>query len=90
MVSHLDSYLIVYLLQHPIFILSRPVQFFFFSLLTCCCQKGEDIDMDNVNMDDKIISFGFVEYELGALANFENHPVGREEVQFNRALSLVR
>lgn len=37
-------YLIVYLLQHPIFIVSRFPIFLLYSILTCCCDKGADID----------------------------------------------
>lgn len=42
--SRLDMYLIVYLLQHPIFIIARFPIFLLYSFLTCCCDKGADID----------------------------------------------
>ena len=42
--TNLDTYLILYLLQHPIFIISRPPMFILYSILTCCCQKGENLD----------------------------------------------
>ena len=67
--SRLDMYLIVYLLQHPIFIIARFPIFLLYSLLTCCCDKGADID-DNEQFQDRILSFDFVPYELGRLNNF--------------------
>ena len=67
--SHLEMYLIVYLLQHPIFIVARLPIFLIYSILTCCCDKGNDID-DNEEFQDRIISFDFVAYELGRLNNF--------------------
>ena len=87
--TYLDMYLIVYLLQHPIFIISRFPIFLLYSILTCCCDKGVDID-DEAEFEDRILSFDFVAYELGRLNNFENHPVGRNEFEYNRRLSFVR
>ena len=45
--SNLDTYLIIYLLQHPIFIASRIPIFILYSILSCCCNKGIDVDADN-------------------------------------------
>ena len=81
--TRLDMYLIVYLLQHPLFIVSRLPIFIVYSILTCCFDKGQDIDEDN-NFQDRILSFDFIEYELGEHNNFENAPVGRQEWNFNR------
>ena len=87
--SRFDMYLIVYLLQHPIFILSRIPIFLLYSIVTCCCDKGIDHPEDS-KFESALISFDFVEYELGRLNNFENHPVGRNEYEYNRRLSFVR
>lgn len=87
--SRLDMYLIVYLVQHPVFILSRFPIFLLYSILTCCCDKGQEIP-DDTEFEDRVLSFDFVEYELGRLNNFENHPVGRNEFEYNRRLSFVR
>lgn len=87
--TRLDTYLIIYLLQHPLFLAARPIAFLIFSLVTCCCDKGTDLPED-FKFEDRILSFDFVEYELGQLNNFEDHPVGRQEYEFNRRLSFVR
>jgi len=72
---------LIYLLQHPIFMIARIPIFILYSLLTCCCDKGADFD-DNEEFKDRILSFDFIPYELGRLNNFENHPVGLNELQF--------
>jgi len=87
--SRLDTYLIVYLLQHPIFIIARLPIFILYSILTCCCDKGVEFNEDN-EFKDRVISFDFIPYELGRLNHFANHPVGRNELEYNRALSFVR
>ena len=87
--SRLDTYLIVYLLQHPIFIIARIPIFILYTILTCCCDKGEEVSDEN-EFRDSILSFKFIEYEMGVLNNFENHPVGRNEWEYNRRLSFVR
>lgn len=85
----LDIYLIVYLLQHPLFIVARFPIFLIYSILTCCCDKGQEFN-DDEKFEDRILSFDFVPFELGRLNNFENHPVGRNEFEYNRRLSVVR
>ena len=87
--TKLAMYLIVYLLQHAIFIVSRLPIFLCYSILTCCCDKGNEID-DDAEFEDRILSFNFVQYELGRLNHFANHPVGRNEFEYNRRLSFVR
>ena len=69
--------------------MARPIIFILFTLLTCCCRSGATV-ADDFKFEDRILSFDFVEYELGMLNNFEDHPVGREEFEFNRRLSFVR
>ena len=64
------------MLQHPIFLLSRPVIFLLYSIVTCCCDKGDELPGD-FNFEDRVLSLDFVDFELGRLNNFENHPVGR-------------
>ena len=87
--TRLDAYLIVYLLQHPIFMVARVPIFVLYSIITCCCDKGATLP-DDFSFKDRIIGLDFVEYELGVLNNFEDHPVGRDEFQFNRRLSFAR
>lgn len=87
--SNLDLYLILFLLQHPVFMVARIPIFFLYTLLTCCCDKGVDHN-DNEQFKNAVIHFDFIPFELGQLNNFENHLVGRNELQYMRRLSLVR
>ena len=87
--SDLDTVLIIFLLQHPIFIVARIPIFIIYSLLTCCCDKGRDYPGDEL-FKDRIISFDYIEYEEGRLNNFVNHPVGRNELEYHRSLRFVR
>lgn len=45
--TRLDIYLIIYIIQHPIFMAARLPIFLFYSLFTCCCDKGIDLNEDN-------------------------------------------
>ena len=87
--SNLDLYLILFLLQHPIFMVARIPIFFLYTLLTCCCDKGVDHN-ESEQFKNAVIHFDFIPFELGQLNNFENHLVGRNELQYMRRLSLVR
>ena len=87
--NNLSTYLIVYVLQHVIFIVARIPIFILYSILTCCCDKGRDYG-DDEKFEDRVISFDFIEYELGLLNNFENHVVGLNELEYNRHLSVIR
>ena len=60
-----------------------------YSIVTCCCDKGRDLD-DAEQFEDRIISFDFIKYELGVLHNFENHPRGIDEIAFNREMAIIR
>ena len=61
-VSSLDTLLIVYVLQHPMFMVARIPIFIVYSLLTCCCDKGRNYP-DDEEFKDRIISFDYVKYE---------------------------
>lgn len=76
-------------LQHPLFMLARIPMFILWTLLTCCCDQGREYS-ENEKFEDRIISYNFVQYELGELNNFEGHVGGREELEFHRNLSIVR
>ena len=77
------------MLQHPIFMVSRLPIFLIYTLLTCCCDKGADYhDLDK--FDGRILSPDFTTFEAGRLNNFQHHPVGRNEYEYNRRLSFVR
>jgi len=62
--TNLDTYLIIFLLQHPIFMLSRIPIFILYALLTCCCNKGREYP-DDEQFKHTILHFDFVNYELG-------------------------
>lgn len=83
--SRLDMYLIVYVLQHPIFIVSRLPIFIVYSILTCCCDKGPEVD-ERLEFKDRILSFDFIEYETEEHNDFDGAPIGRQELAFNRQL----
>lgn len=57
-------YLIVYLLQHPIFIISRIPIFILYSILTCCCDKGDEVNARD-EYRDRVLSMDFIPYMLG-------------------------
>ena len=87
--TNLDTYLIIFLLQHPIFMVSRIPIFILYAMLTCCCDKGIEYN-DDEQFKHTILHFDFIATELGELHNFENHFVGVDELRFQRNLSFVR
>ena len=80
---NLDIWLILYLLQHPIFFIARIPLFALFSCLTCCCDKDGYQEDHNPN---QLISFDYIEYNLRQNNNFRNHARGLNEIQYNRSL----
>ena len=68
---------------------ARPVIFVLFSIFTCCCESTDTIP-DDFKFEERVIGLDFVQYELGILNNFQDAPVGRQELEFNRALNYVR
>jgi hypothetical protein len=56
--TRLDTLLIVYLLQHPFFILARIPIFLVYAILTCCCGKGEDVSEEH-DYSEYIIALGY-------------------------------
>jgi hypothetical protein len=86
--NEIDIFLIIYLLQHPMFMLIRIPLFILWSLLTCCCDKGENYDEDE-KFENKMISFDYIEYETNNHGGFENHQLGVQELAYNRNLSII-
>ena len=70
--NEVDIFLLIYLLQHPIFILSRLPLFILWTILTCCCDKGRDYD-DDEKFEDRVISFDYIDWETDNRGRFENH-----------------
>ena len=65
-----DTYLLVYILQHVIFIVARIPIYLLFSIFTCCCDKGEllieDEDgnvVDEPKFRDRIISYDYIKWQ---------------------------
>ena len=88
--TRLDSYLIIFLIHIPVLVVARFPLFAIFSILMCCCDKGEVVIEEDTEIMSLIWHYDFVDYELGVLNNFVNHPVGRAEVTYNRNLEYVR
>ena len=88
--TRLDMYMIVYLLQIPIFIIARLPVFCLFEIATCCCDKGYENAEDVDQLTDRVIHYDFVQHESERLHNFQYHPRGRAELEFNRNLEYVR
>jgi hypothetical protein len=80
--------LLIYICQHAIFIIVRIPLFICWSILTCCCDKGQEFSSEE-KFEDRIISFDYIEYELPNRGNFTNHVMGPSELAYNRGLSLV-
>ena len=87
--SGLDILLILFVLQHPLFMLARVPIFMLFAIITFCCDKGTEYPAEE-DFKDCIISYDFVHYELGILNNFRNHPTGRNELEYYRSLRFSR
>jgi len=75
-------------LQHAIFLTLRPILFIIYSILTCCCDKGQEFG-ENEEFDDRIISFKFIEYETEHRGGFANYAVGMQELTYQRNMSQV-
>lgn len=81
--------LYMYVLQHGIFWAARPILFIAYSILTCCCDKGQDFG-DNEEFEDRIISYSYIEKETenhGGFANHSRNPMA--EMAYQRDLSQV-
>lgn len=85
----LNTVLILYLLQHPIFIVIRIPLFIIYSIFTCCCDKDETVSEQH-NFKERVISLDYIEFELGEFNNFVNHGAGRAELERMRSLRIVR
>lgn len=86
---HIDVILYLHVLQHPIFLAARPILFIVWSILTCCCEKGQEFG-ENHSYDDTIISYEYIEYETHNRGGFEhipNNPIA--ELSYQRNLSQV-
>ena len=88
--TNFHIYMMIYALQYIIVPVFHAIFFVIFGFLTCCCTFWDkEVDHD-FNYDKELWSNNFVEYELGQLHNFEYHPRGRQELQFNRNLDFVQ
>jgi len=62
---------------------------FLFSILTCCCDKGEEVPDEN-DYAEHVISFDYISNALEERNYFRNHAIGRGERDFNVSLGAVR
>jgi hypothetical protein len=87
---HIDVILYLHVLQHAIFLAARPILFIVWSILTCCCDKGQEFG-ENHSFDDTIISYEYIAYETQNRGGFEhipNNPIA--ELSYQRNLSQVQ
>ena len=80
-----------------IFIVARIPIFILFAILTCCCDKGEELDKDedgehtnDPKFRDKMISYDYITWQESAQNNFVNHQVGFAEYEYGRNLASMR
>lgn len=81
--------LLTYMLQHAIFIISRPIIFIVYSIFTACCDKGQEFS-ESEEFEDRIISYKFIESENENHGGFEHHSNNPfEEMSYQRNMSMV-
>lgn len=85
----IDIILSVYVAQHAIFIVFKPILYFVYFILTFCCDKGMEFG-ENEDFSDRIISYKYIESESELRNNFANHQVGLAELQYNRRMTSIQ
>lgn len=85
----LDTLLIIYMCQHPIFIVARIPLFILYFVFTCCCDKSQEVNGE-YEFKDSILSFEYIDWQNREVDNFQGFAAGPREVEFNRNLSVVR
>ena len=66
--TRLDTYLIIYMCQLPIFIAARLPIFCVYSIFTCCCIDDErEWELNVDQMKELLISYDYVQYHLERL-----------------------
>lgn len=81
--------LILFIAQHPTFMICRWPVFFAIYCLSICCDKGQDFPA-NYEFKRLSISYDYILYETEGVQNFENVPVGAAELNFQRDIQIVR
>ena len=80
--------LILHIGQHIAFWVSRPIFFIIWSILTCCCDKGQEFG-ENETFENCVISYKFIEHETEHRGGMQNHPVGMAEISYYRRMGQV-
>lgn len=68
-----DDLLIVYTLQHVIFIILRPIFFIIFMVASVGHNQGQAYDKFDT-LDDSIISYNYIKHMSGSVNGFEGRP----------------
>lgn len=89
MTNRFDDLLIVYLLQHLIFLSLRPG--FLCCLLVCtvCHDHGEPYDKDD-SFSDSIISYDYINYMTQRLNHLQDRPFGLSELKMHREQETIK
>lgn len=58
-----ENLLIIYGLQHVIFIVLRPLLFFIWTFFTCCCNHDDEVP-ENYDFDMSLVSFDYVKKQF--------------------------
>ena len=84
-----DDLLIIYLLQHVIFIGLRPFFLFIFLTTTCCFDHGKTFDRSDP-LDDTIISYNYVRYWKAYHNDHVEKEVGGTEMQRYQESQMIK
>ena len=86
--TRFEIYLVIYLLHIPIFLVARIPIFIIYQFLTCCCDKHSTTAEEDLKY--RLLSYKYVDAWTESLNGFRDHPVGRQELAYNRGLNYVR
>ena len=84
-----ENLLIIYGIQHLIFICFRPLLFSIWTVLTCCCDHGSEFP-ENYKFESSIISFDYIAHHTEYYKEFRHYRTAEEERQFQQNMVLMR
>jgi len=80
-IIHLDHWLLIWMLQHVIFILLRPVFMVAFVILTCFMDQGEAYSAKD-DLSWSIISYDYIKNMRERAKNEDGYKMGFDELEF--------